>query len=75
MKKNTLAQDFEARKDAYTNRASALFPIFFKSFENDLIISFMNYWSIKNKIPKEDIIIISAIIRACLDKFLGFTMI
>ena len=57
MKKNTLAQDFQARKDFYTNRASALFPIFFKSFENDLIISFMNYWTIKNKKTKEDIIV------------------
>ena len=57
MKKYTLAEDFQARKDFYTNRASAIFPLYFKSFENDLIISFLNYWTLKNKIPKDSLIL------------------
>jgi hypothetical protein len=55
--KNTLKEDFKARKTFYSNRASAIFPIHFKGPENDLIISFLNYWTIKNRLPAETIIV------------------
>lgn len=47
---NSLQKDFEARKTFYTNRASAVFPIHFVCKENDLQLSWLNYWSIKNKL-------------------------
>ena len=49
----SLAADFAARKDFFSNRASAVFPLYFESNANDLIISFLNYWTIKNKIPSD----------------------
>ena len=48
MKKNSLKKDFALRKDFFTNRSSAVFPIFFRSKTNDLVLSWLNYWSIKN---------------------------
>lgn len=48
MSTNTLKKDFELRKDFYANRASAVFPIYFRTKKNDLILSWLNYWTIKN---------------------------
>lgn len=48
MKNNSLQKDFELRKEFFTNRASAIFPIYFSSNKNDLILSWLNYWVIKN---------------------------
>lgn len=55
--KLTLEQDFKARKTFYANRASAIFPIHFVGLTNDLIISFLNYWTIKNELPADSIIV------------------
>jgi len=48
MKTNSLHKDFELRKEFFTNRSSAIFPIYFSSKQNDLILSWLNYWVIKN---------------------------
>jgi len=48
--KNTLQKDFLNRDYFFTNRSSAIFPIFFLNKDNDLILSWLNYWKIKNKI-------------------------
>jgi len=48
MNKNTLHKDFNLRKDFFSNRSSAIFPIYFQSKKNDLILSWLNYWVIKN---------------------------
>lgn len=45
----SLAKSFAARQEWYTNRASALFPLRLR-IGGDLIICYLNYWSIKNKI-------------------------
>lgn len=50
MKQNSLQQDFELRQDFFTNRASAIFPIYFRSEKNDLILSWLNYWLVKNQL-------------------------
>tara|TARA_B110000444_G_scaffold100129_1_gene94798 strand:+ start:270 stop:1757 length:1488 start_codon:yes stop_codon:yes gene_type:complete len=55
--KNSLQKDFEARKNFYTNRASAVFPIHFMFKENDLLLSWLNYWSIKNKLDSDLIVV------------------
>ena len=55
--KNTLEKDFKLRKSFFSNRASAIFPIYFLSHENDLILSWLNYWKIKNNIPSNTITI------------------
>ena len=52
---NTLKKDFDLRKSFFTNRASAIFPIHFSNFDNDLILSWLNYWSIKNNISSNNI--------------------
>lgn len=49
----SLKQDFEARKTFFTNRSSALFPIYFQGPHNDLILSWLNYWTIKNNIDAD----------------------
>jgi hypothetical protein len=54
---NSLQKDFEARKQFYTNRASAVFPIHFEFKENDLLLSWLNYWSIKNKLDSDSIVV------------------
>jgi len=54
---NSLQKDFEARKQFYTNRASAVFPIHFEFKENDLLLSWLNYWSIKNKLDSNSIVV------------------
>ena len=53
--KKTLADDFKSRDTFFTNRASAIFPIFFLNFDNDLILVWLNYWTIKNGINQADI--------------------
>lgn len=53
--KKTLAEDFKKRHSFFTNRASAIWPIYFFSQENDLILSWLNYWTIKNSIYSENI--------------------
>ena len=55
--KNFLKKDFENRKSFYVNRASAVYPIYFKSPKNDLILSWLNYWTIKNKIDSSTIVV------------------
>lgn len=52
---NSLQRDFELRKRIFSNRASAIFPIFFLKIDNDLILSFLNYWTIKNNIDARKI--------------------
>ena len=49
----TLQNDFSLRKKFFTNRASAIFPIYFMSSKNDLILSWLNYWTIKNGIAED----------------------
>jgi len=48
MKKNSLQKDFALRKDFFANRSSAVFPVYFRSKQNDLVLSWLNYWTIKN---------------------------
>ena len=55
MQKKSLQKDFELRKSFFTNRASAVFPIYFRSKQNDLILSWLNYWVIKNDISHSDL--------------------
>jgi len=55
--KKSLEEDFKARKKFYTNRASAVFPIHFTFKENDLILSWLNYWNIKNKLDSDSIVV------------------
>jgi hypothetical protein len=52
-----LKDAFEARVDFYSNRSSCIFPIYFKDTKNDLHIVFLNYWTIKNNIPKENLVV------------------
>jgi len=52
MTNNSLASDFNLRTNWFVNRASAVFPIYFVNKENDLFISFLNYWKIKNNNDK-----------------------
>lgn len=52
MSNKTLANDFNLRTKWFVNRASAVFPIYFVNKENDLFISFLDYWKIKNKNSK-----------------------
>ncbi|MDB9916156.1 hypothetical protein OAD22_00050 [Pseudomonadales bacterium] len=54
---NDLKKDFEARKDFYANRASAIYPIYFVDKSNDLLLSWLNYWTVKNGIDAEKIAI------------------
>ncbi len=46
-----LKKSFAQRESFFCNRSSCVFPIFFKNVFNDLHIVFLNYWTIKNKIP------------------------
>ena len=48
--KNTLQKDFLNRVHFFANRSSAIFPILFLNKDNDLILTWLNYWKIKNKI-------------------------
>jgi hypothetical protein len=52
-----LKKAFAARNSFYTNRSSSVFPIYFKNSTNDLHIVFLNYWTLKNNIPKEKLAI------------------
>jgi hypothetical protein len=54
---NSLNQAFKDRKSFYANRTSAIFPVYFKSVKNDLILSWLNYWTIKNKIDAKSIVV------------------
>ena len=45
-----LKESFAKQKVAFTNRASAVFPVYLRD-ETDLHIVFLNYWTIKNNIP------------------------
>jgi hypothetical protein len=47
---------FDARKDYFTNRTSCVFPVMLRP-NTDLHIVYLNYWTLKNDIPKEKIII------------------
>ena len=47
--KESLAKAFAARQEWYTNRASAVFPVRLRP-GGDLIIGYLNYWLIKNRI-------------------------
>jgi len=55
MVKNSLQRDFALREDFFSNRSSAIFPIYFRSKKNDLILSWLNYWTIKNNIDENSI--------------------
>lgn len=46
---SSLANAYAARKDWYTNRASAIFPVRVRK-GGDIVLAYLNYWSIKNKI-------------------------
>jgi hypothetical protein len=46
-----LKQAFAQRDSFFSNRSSCVFPIYFKTVDNDLHIVFLNYWTLKNKIP------------------------
>ena len=48
MSTNSLKKDFELRQSFFANRSSAIFPIYFRSKKNDLVLSWLNYWTIKN---------------------------
>ena len=47
----TLAADFNARNKWYNNRSSAVYPVDIKD-KSDFILSFLNYWKLKNKLEK-----------------------
>ena len=47
-----LKDSFSRQKNIVANRASAVFPVYLRK-GTDLHIVFLNYWTIKNKIPKE----------------------
>lgn len=51
-----LESAFEERKTFETNRASAAFPLYLRD-GCDLHIVFLNYWTIKNQIPAESILV------------------
>lgn len=55
MKTNSLQKDFILRKDFFANRSSAVFPIYFRSKRNDLVLSWLNYWTIKNGIKSSNL--------------------
>jgi hypothetical protein len=46
---------FDARKSFYSNRTSAIFPLYV-SGTADLHIVFLNYWSLKNEIPADHLV-------------------
>lgn len=48
-----LKEAFDQRNLYFCNRSSCVFPIYFRSPDNDLHIVFLNYWTLKNKIPAE----------------------
>ena len=45
-----LKESFAKQRIAFTNRASAVFPVYLRN-KTDLHIVFLNYWTIKNNIP------------------------
>ncbi len=47
---------FDAINDNFTNRASCIFPVMLRP-DTDLHILYLNYWTLKNDISKEKIII------------------
>jgi len=47
-----LKESFAKQKIAFTNRASAVFPLYLRE-DTDLHIVFLNYWTIKNNIPMD----------------------
>ncbi len=57
MNMNSLKNDFEARKYFYTNRSSAVFPIYFRTRQNDLVLSWLNYWTIKNGVVFSNLVV------------------
>ncbi len=50
-----LAKDFRDRSDFFSNRSSAIFPVFFSSIKNDFLLIFLNYWTIKNNISQDSL--------------------
>ena len=46
----TLASAFSERPKFFSNRASTVFPIYFTNQNSDLILSFVNYWKLKDDI-------------------------
>ena len=55
--RNNLEKDFKLRKSFHTNRSSAIFPILFFNKSNDFYLSILNYWSIKNNIDTNTLVI------------------
>ena len=51
-----LKDSFVKQKIIVANRASAVFPVYLRK-GTDLHIVFLNYWTIKNKIPKEMLLV------------------
>ena len=47
----TLVKDFNLRHKWMNNRASAVYPLDIKA-KSDFVISFLNYWRIKNKLNR-----------------------
>ena len=52
----TLAKDFSERNEWQNNRSSAVYPLYIKD-KSDFILTFINYWKMKNKINNVFIII------------------
>ena len=52
-----LKQSFAQRDSFFSNRSSCVFPIYFKNVDNDLHIVFLNYWTLKNKIPANKLVL------------------
>ena len=52
-----LKEAFDQRDTFFSNRSSCIFPIYFTNFDNDLHIVFLNYWTLKNKIPANKLIL------------------
>lgn len=57
MRPNSLQKDFALRKEFFANRSSAVFPVYFRSKNNDLVLSWLNYWTIKNGLEHSNLAI------------------
>ena len=64
-----LKESFAKQKIAFTNRASAVFPLYLRE-DTDLHIVFLNYWTIKNNIPMDMLSINIKIYDVTFDIFL-----
>lgn len=51
MQSNTLLEDYNARIDWKNNRSSAIYPLDIKK-KSDFVLSFLNYWKLKNNLDE-----------------------